>query len=569
MGWKENIKKLNELNRYVYKLDNTGENDNQRSKSIVQKLNSSSKYTPIFKLHEVFHDKGDPRKLSIMHININSMKGNFGTLVRHLHEFERLPDIICITETHFQDKQNLRNFELCNYSLYVKSRSTQGGGGVAMYVNNNFLVLARNDLNHFKEKVFESLFLEIRTRSANFRLLCGVVYRHPKASRKEFYKILTSTVKEINRDSNLTVCLCGDFNFNLSKGDSYKKYTQIMHEHKFLCCINRPTRFYSTWISQGCTLIDHIWFNKGELFSNSAILVDEFSDHLAICCSLQTEQPHFPDLCGLSEIESHLQTFSKEIKTSHFGEKVKENFLVNQAQEIVVEGISKLDIQKNLDEILSKEKSVKSFEIANLEAISNNVNTAIDKLKNDVCDKLKKLLEDKEIIARELFREILKEAVDKVQLQLHPLQSSSREIWQSQLLVGLDKFTGKLVERSEAKSAQNFRICEQNLHRDEARETENAPLIEKDFIAIPENFEIPLNPFDLTRSQGFFLNKTKYSDYLSLLERFQKCSLNALRLHPQNPIQIVDKLTDIEARKKLFSLFCGWMLAMDGCLQII
>ena len=106
MGWEENIEKLDKLNMYDYAWDITAENDNQRSKSIIQKLKRSSRYTPIFKLHEVFKDKDDSKKLSIMHINMQSLQNKHQILKENLSEFERLPDIICISETHFKDKQD-------------------------------------------------------------------------------------------------------------------------------------------------------------------------------------------------------------------------------------------------------------------------------------------------------------------------------------------------------------------------------------------------------------------------------------------------------------------------------
>ena len=44
-----------------------------------------------------------------------------------------------------------------------------------MYVNNSFCVLEQDDITYSEEQVFESLFLEIRTRSSDFRLVRGVI----------------------------------------------------------------------------------------------------------------------------------------------------------------------------------------------------------------------------------------------------------------------------------------------------------------------------------------------------------------------------------------------------------
>ena len=302
MGWEENIEALNKLD-----LCDVSVNFSNEHERILPKLKTASRYSPIFKLHEVFKDENDPTKLSIMHININSLTEKFDTLKHHLHNFERLPDIICITETHLKNNDEVvKKLKICNYSLYVNSR-TSSWGGVAMYVNNNFQVFAREDITHFEEKIFESLFLEIRTESSNFRLVCGVIYRTSRGSRPKFCEQLETTVKKINGD-NVTACLCGDFNLDLTEKyeksknnfdltETFKEYKQIMHQNNFFSCINRPTRFEKKTkndeILFSRTLIDHIWCNKVEHFSNSAILVDKFADHLAVCCSLQTDQPHF------------------------------------------------------------------------------------------------------------------------------------------------------------------------------------------------------------------------------------------------------------------------------------
>ena len=186
-----------------------------------------------------------------MHINVNSLKKRFDTLKHHLHNFERLPDIRCITETHLKNNdKEVKKLKICNYSLYVNSR-TSSWGGVAMYVNNNFQVFAREDTTHFEKKVFESLFLEIQTESSDFRLVCGVIYRAPRGLRTKFCKQLQTTVKKINGD-NVTACLCGDFNFDLTENyeksknnfdltETFKEYKQIMHKNNFFhVLIDRP-----------------------------------------------------------------------------------------------------------------------------------------------------------------------------------------------------------------------------------------------------------------------------------------------------------------------------------------
>ena len=72
MGWEENIEALNKLD-----LCDVSVNFSHEHERILSKLKSAFRYSPIFKLHEVFKDEDNPIKLSIMHINIRSLKKKF------------------------------------------------------------------------------------------------------------------------------------------------------------------------------------------------------------------------------------------------------------------------------------------------------------------------------------------------------------------------------------------------------------------------------------------------------------------------------------------------------------
>ena len=69
MGWEENIEALNKLD-----MCDVSVNFSHEHERILPKLKTASRYSSIFKLHEVFKDEDNPTKLSIMHINIRSLK---------------------------------------------------------------------------------------------------------------------------------------------------------------------------------------------------------------------------------------------------------------------------------------------------------------------------------------------------------------------------------------------------------------------------------------------------------------------------------------------------------------
>ena len=133
-------------------------------------------------------------------------------------------------------------------------------------------------------------------------------------------------------------------NFDLT--ENFKEYKKIMHQNNFFSCINRPTRFEkketrNDEIHFSRTLIDHFWSNKVEQFSNSGILVDEYADHLAIYCSLQTEKPHFSNTFG--SFGPYFQNLSDAIKNSQLWKRVEHITTEDQRNQIqeIVEDIDK------------------------------------------------------------------------------------------------------------------------------------------------------------------------------------------------------------------------------------
>ena len=262
-----------------------------------------SLYTPIKKLHQKsrFNDEHDPTKLTIMHINIRKLETNFEAFRFNLTLFKRLPDVIGITETHYshdQSNESSQNYKIPHFKLYIpENHKSEKERGVAMYVNENFKAEEIQDLSLWDEDVYESMFLEINTSASSF--VCGVIYKPQFTSNPKFRPKLKNLLAEITRE-NKTAAICGDFNTDLleqAQEVALKDFKMVMVKHNYVPCIIRPTRYEpqrasSSSDSGSRTLIDHIWFNKAELVSNSAILVDYFgSDHLAVCCSVKIDQP--------------------------------------------------------------------------------------------------------------------------------------------------------------------------------------------------------------------------------------------------------------------------------------
>ena len=261
--------------------------------TIPKELSTFSLYTHIGELN--FDNEHDLTKLSIMHINIDSLPKHFITFRINLTRFKRLPDIIAITETQFppckeSNKQLETEHKISHFKLHIpKSKRSDDTGGVAMYVNEKFEVKPYEKKNSWEKNVYESIYLDIQAGASSF--VCGVIYHKKDSDPPKFRSKLATSLENITRE-NKTALICGDFNLDLL-GDAPQVFKRIMLKHTFAPLIIRPARYRNREPTEGSrTLIDHIWFNKPDFFLNSAILVDYFgSDHLAVCCFFRISKP--------------------------------------------------------------------------------------------------------------------------------------------------------------------------------------------------------------------------------------------------------------------------------------
>ena len=67
-------------------------------------------------------------------------------------------DYILLCETFLND-DCAHLFELPNYNLVYKNRTTKCKGGVAIYIRDNIQYILREDLSNFVEGEFESILL--------------------------------------------------------------------------------------------------------------------------------------------------------------------------------------------------------------------------------------------------------------------------------------------------------------------------------------------------------------------------------------------------------------------------
>ena len=219
---------------------------------------------------------------SIMHLNVRSIPKNIDKLNSYLLSLDIQFSIIGLTETWLKE-ETLDLYELPEYKSIHLTRPSRKGGGVSLYIHNNYDYVEKPNMNIMTELI-ECLFVEVmsQTRKHKRKILVGIVYRPPNTSISAFTEQLTNIVRTL-RIENKQCYIMGDFNINLLNYDHHMEthdYVDAMFSNCLIPQITKPTRITPTT----ATLIDNIYSNDilGEYNQLQGILYSDISDHLPI-----------------------------------------------------------------------------------------------------------------------------------------------------------------------------------------------------------------------------------------------------------------------------------------------
>ena len=126
-------------------------------------------------------------QLFLLHVNIRSLQKNFESFLDFQQTFEKLPDLICVSETKLRFLL-LRNLLIPNDEFYF-SNSPTNAGGVAIYISKHFIV--HNTSKQLIEVTgCEDLWLKFGDRTNHSQYLVGSIYRHPSSNCADFIELL-------------------------------------------------------------------------------------------------------------------------------------------------------------------------------------------------------------------------------------------------------------------------------------------------------------------------------------------------------------------------------------------
>ena len=206
--------------------------------------------------------------IQFIHLNIHYISPKLDELKYLLTKYNN-PEIIGLCETFLNDSFDDNEFMIHGYTMFRKDRQSHGGG-VLLYVNDQFSCNRRYDLEHDH---CESLWIEVKIpQQKSFTV--GYFYRPPSVDR-EWLTNIENTLEKAYLE-NKELILFGDFNINFVNGVcSNNSWTQITNCYNLVQLVTEHTRVTQT----SATTIDHVYTNMPQHFLNTHIYKESLSDH--------------------------------------------------------------------------------------------------------------------------------------------------------------------------------------------------------------------------------------------------------------------------------------------------
>ena len=163
-------------------------------------------------------------------------------------------------------------------------QNRNAGGGVGLFIDDNFEFEEIKEISIFEPYIFESQFIKLKTSKTKFTII-GNIYRPntaPLASSTRFNEILANILTTIKTDPVLKkaddVQLIGDTNLNVLNFKTHydtRAYLDTLINFNQLPLITLPTRVTDT----SATVIDHICTSHRTDFYDAGIILSSLSDH--------------------------------------------------------------------------------------------------------------------------------------------------------------------------------------------------------------------------------------------------------------------------------------------------
>ena len=238
--------------------------------------------------------KNNTKQISTFSQNIRSLPGKwdeFSQQIKDLNHDKFKFTVIGIQEVwnvpegvHY----NLEGYKPFHFTIRDPTgRNSNAGGGIGLWVDDNYDFEPLSNISIFEPHVFESQFIKLKTAKNKFTII-GNIYRPntaPLANIVRFNELLDEILTTIYNDPILKkaedVQIISDSNIDLLQYQNHshtRTYIDTLFTHGLLPLITLPTRI----TSNSATCIDHISTSNRANTYDSGIIISALSDHLSV-----------------------------------------------------------------------------------------------------------------------------------------------------------------------------------------------------------------------------------------------------------------------------------------------
>ena len=215
-------------------------------------------------------------KLSVLSVNVRSIKGKFNEILSCLSSLKGKITFIIITETWLnEDCDSL--FEIDGYKSCSIYRNGCQGGGIKLFYLEHINIQIVDEFTSISGPC-ESLFVTATVPGYGRLGILGI-YRPPNRPIRDFLSYMETFLSNYGRSSCI---LIGDFNLNIDKQQGYVlEYINLLISFGFYNEIDKYT-YVSPITNVEKTCLDHVWHNCTNTKRLSYVIQPCFADHNAI-----------------------------------------------------------------------------------------------------------------------------------------------------------------------------------------------------------------------------------------------------------------------------------------------
>ena len=286
-------------------------------------------------------------EIKTLNLNIRSLNKHFNSLKEKIEILQKY-DVLCLNETSCNINNlphGIEDIILDEFHPPITrspTRSSNKGGGLAIYVNKSFC--SEDDLVDLKLEVQppdpngEFLFVKVSNcKNSEKTIILGNVYRSPSNNTQKFLDLYEQMLQKLDKHKTKQIIISGDFNIDLIKHETQifsQNLIDLTTRHGLAQTISRPTRITDT----SATLIDHVYTNMISKVVTTSVLTLDLTDHLATSITVSLDSNY--DCSKWHEVG---RIYSKENRNEYriFNEANSEKFhhLVNNETWDIPDGL--------------------------------------------------------------------------------------------------------------------------------------------------------------------------------------------------------------------------------------